>query len=305
MDKIKFPLDKIDLAIYHKPCFDGNSCALIIYKHYLEHNLVSPKFVGVVPGEKELSILNLHDYKNKNVIIMDVAFNREQILQLKKDCNNLLIVDHHISNYNSLKDLYFCIFDLNKSASCMLYEIFYPNSKMPLFLEKVEDNDIQKKPPNHNDSNKFFTAIQVKFQHIMDIDNNKHWDSWIKLFNDDYVHELTKIGICFSEYKNFLINNNNKFYKKVIVLTHPKFNVICFPDTHIVGLSSDLLHSVEDKCDIVMLYRYMEHKKKYLVTMRTNKDIDLVELFGDKVSGHSKAVSGFIKDIKTFIKIIN
>jgi len=49
----------------------------------------------------------------------------------------------------------------------------------------------------------------------------------------------------------------------------------------------------------------MEHKKKYLVTMRTNKDIDLVELFGDKVSGHSKAVSGFIKDIKTFIKIIN
>jgi hypothetical protein len=51
-----------------------------------------------------------------------------------------------------------------------------------------------------------------------------------------------------------------------------------------------------------MLYKYIENKKAYLITMRTNKNIDLVSLFGDKLSGHTKAVSGFIKDINTFIK---
>ena len=61
---------------------------------------------------------------------------------------------------------------------------------------------------------------------------------------------------------------------------------------------------IEDICDIAMLYRYQDNKKKYLITMRTNKDIDLVELFGNICAGHSKAVSGFITDINKFIRII-
>jgi nanoRNase/pAp phosphatase (c-di-AMP/oligoRNAs hydrolase) len=296
--KMNFPLDKIDIAIYHKPCFDGNSCALIIYHNYIKHKFKLPKFYGVAPGEKEL---NINEYKKKNVIIMDVAFNKEQILLLKKECNNLLIVDHHVSNYNILKDLDFCIFDLNKSASHILYELFYPQQKLPLFLEKIEDNDILKTPPNYDDSPHFFTALQVKFQNNMDLGSN-NWEQWLKLFDNDYIQELTMIGKNYYEYKEFIINNNNKYYKKVIILSNPKLNVFCFSNTHIVGLSSDLLHSIEDKCDIAMLYKYIENKKTYLVTMRTNKNIDLVELFGDKLSGHTKAVSGFIKDIKTFIK---
>jgi hypothetical protein len=231
---------------------------------------------------------------------MDVAFNREQTLLLKKECNNLLVVDHHISNYNSLKDLDYCIFDLNKSASHMLYNIFYPQKKIPLFLKKIEDNDILKEPPNYIDSKFFYTAIQVKYQNYMDLDNN--WKLWLKLFDETYINELTNIGKYYYEYKEFIINNNNKFNKKVIIITHPHFNVLCFPCTHIVGLSSDLLHSIEYKCDIAMLYKYIENKKAYLITMRTNKNIDLVSLFGDKLSGHTKAVSGFIKDINTFIK---
>ena len=292
-----FPFDQIDIAIYHKPCFDGASCALIIYHKYINNKLKLPIFYGVPPGEKEL---NINEYKNKNVIIMDVAFNREQILLLKKECNNLLVVDHHISNYNLLNDLDYCIFDLNKSASHMVYNIFYPKNKLPLFLENIEDNDIQKNPPNHNDSQYFYTAIQVKFQKYMDPYN--YWDIWLKLFDNNHVKELTDIGKIYYEYKEFIINNNNKFYKKVMILSHPKLNVFCFPNIHIVGLSSDLLHSIENKCDIAMLYKYMEKKNAYLITMRTNKNIDLVELFGDKLSGHTKAVSGFVKNIESFIK---
>jgi hypothetical protein len=307
LPKINFPLNNIDFAIYHKPCFDGNSCALIIYKFYTENNLQIPIFKGISPGEKELTYNEINHYKNKNIIIMDVAYNKEQILLLKKECKNLLIIDHHISNYNILNDLDFCIFDLNKSASRMIFEFFYPNTKIPIFLEKVEDRDILKNPPNQIDSELFYTALQVKFQLLMDLDKNDKntWDIWLKLFNHEYVNELTNIGKYYFEFKDFIINNNNKFYKKVTILTHPHLKTFCFTDTHIVGLSSDLLHSIEDKCDIAMLYKYMENKKKYLITLRTNKNIDLVELFGDKASGHSKAVSGFIKDIKSFIKIIN
>ena len=113
---------------------------------------------------------------------------------------------------------------------------------------------------------------------------------------------ISFIRFFFNFINIIIINNNNKFYKKVTILSNPKLNVFCFSNTHIVGLSSDLLHSIENKCDIAMLYKYIDNKNTYLVTMRTNKNLNLVELFGNKLSGHTKAVSGFIKNIHEFIK---
>ena len=98
-------LTKLDLVCFHKGCFDGISCALIIYKYYTENKLTLPKFYGLPAGEKELDILNSYYYKDKNMLIADVAFNREIILKLKNECKNFILVDHHISNYNHLISL--------------------------------------------------------------------------------------------------------------------------------------------------------------------------------------------------------
>ena len=296
-------LNKLDLVCFHKGCFDGISCALVIYKYYLDNKLTIPKFYGLPAGEKDINILKPYYYKNKNVLIADVAFSRDIILKLKEECTNFILVDHHISNYNSLKDLDYCIFDLNKSASRLIFEIFYPKQKIPSFILRVEDNDLIKENPSFKDYYYFNAALQVEFKEHMDIDRDG-LESWLQLFNENRAEELNKIGSYYYAYKNFIIEKNNRFYKKVQIISHPNFNVYCFPDTHIVGLSSDLLHSIEDKCDIAMLYRYQDNKKKYLITMRTNKDIDLVELFGDICAGHNKAVSGFINDIHKFIKLI-
>jgi len=93
----------------------------------------------------------------------------------------------------------------------MLYEIFYPNNKLPLFLGKIEDNDILKDPPNYDDSKYFYAAIQVKYQNYMDMDlHNNNFDIWLKLFDDNYINELIILGKNYFEYKNFIINNNNK-----------------------------------------------------------------------------------------------
>mgnify|MGYP003342172055 CR=1 FL=1 len=51
LKKINFPFDKIDLAVFHKPCFDGNACALIIYKMYKDNYLSMPLFKGIPPGD--------------------------------------------------------------------------------------------------------------------------------------------------------------------------------------------------------------------------------------------------------------
>ena len=297
-------LNKLDLVCFHKGCFDGISCALIIYKFYIDNKLNLPKFNSLPAGEKDINILKPYYYKNKNVLIADVAFNREITLKLKNECSNFILIDHHISNYNLLKDLDFCFFDLNKSASRLVFEIFYPNQKIPSFVLRIEDNDIMKTNPSFNDFKHFNVALQIEFQKHMNVENNG-FDTWMQLFDEKRVDELNKIGQYYYVYKNFIIENNNKFYKKVQILNFSQFNVLCFPDTHIVGLSSDLLHSIEDKCDIAMLYKFLDNKKKYLITMRTNKDIDLVELFGNICAGHSKAVSGFISDINKFIKIIS
>lgn len=297
-------LNKIDLVCYHKNCFDGISCALIIYKYYTKNKLILPKFYGLPAGEKDITILNGYNYKNKNVLIADVSFNRDIMLKLKNECSNIILVDHHISNYNLLKDLEFCIFDLNKSASRLIFEMFYPKQKIPTFILRIEDNDIMKLNPSFPDFKNFNAALQIEFQKNMNIDKNG-LDTWMQLFDENKVEELNKIGSYYSKYKNFIIENNNKFYKKVQIISHPNLNVLCFSETHIVGLSSDLLHSIEDLCDIAMLYKYQDNKKKYLITMRTNKNIDLVELFGNVCAGHSKAVSGFIDNINKFIKITN
>jgi hypothetical protein len=295
-----FDLDKIDKILYHFKCLDGLSCAVILYKYYLEKKLKLPTFIGIPAGDKNI---NYNEYKDKNILIADVSFNREQTINLKKVCNSLLIVDHHISNYKILKDLDYAKFDLNHSASYLTYTLFYPNKKIPSFILKIEDVDIQNKNPHFENSNEFYLSVQVQYQNVMDIQKGG-LDKWLKLFDENFVEELTSQGGCFRQYQQYLISLNNKFYKKAIFINQPTLKVIVFKDTHIVGLSSDLLHSIEDECDIACLYKYMENKQSYLVMLRTNKDnLNLVELFGEYgFAGHVRAVSAQIKDINSILK---
>lgn len=84
------------------------------------------------------------------VIVVDLSFPRNQMLQLLEKCeNNLVVIDHHKTGQEACEGLDFCIFDMNESGASLAWKHFFPIQPMPRLVEYIKDRDLwQFKLPN-------------------------------------------------------------------------------------------------------------------------------------------------------------
>ena len=128
---------RFDIVIYHKNCPDGFTSAWVYWKLSGRNDKVT--YWPETPNSTEYP-----DVRNKNVLILDVGYSKEITLEIAQKCNCLLIIDHHITNYEKIGDQSFTYFDMNHSACMLTWKYFYPNTKPPIFLQYVENHDLGK-----------------------------------------------------------------------------------------------------------------------------------------------------------------
>jgi oligoribonuclease NrnB/cAMP/cGMP phosphodiesterase (DHH superfamily) len=285
---INYDLNQIDYVIYHNNCQDGFGSAWIVWRHLKG----DATYQGVVPDK----LPNINVFRKKYVLFVDISMSLEYLEAVKAIANNVLVLDHHQTFFEELKDHPNAIFDVSHSAIYITWRVFYPDQKIPQFIRYIEDNDLTTNQFSKTEA--FVTAIGTKlpFHHI------DYFKAWDKLLNPSYVEQLINDGVKYQEYKGYLLKRN-------MHASAPKniggYNVL-ISNFGTVGLASDLGNKISEanpRSDFVALWSYHYNTNEYSIILRTRRDnIDLsqiAKIYGG--GGHPKAArfawKGTIEDL--------
>lgn len=126
--------DKI--VIYHAECTDGFTAAWVAFQKYGDTATYHPMTHTDDPESLDID--------NKHVILLDISYSREKILNLSKRAKTLIVLDHHVTAQKELSDLPYCIFDMTKSGAGLTWDTLFSGTKRPLLVDYVEDKDLWK-----------------------------------------------------------------------------------------------------------------------------------------------------------------
>ena len=136
------------LCIYHGGCDDGFAAAWCV-----RHALVDQ--VEFYPGvyQKEPP-----PHEGRHVIFVDFSYKRPVLETMLRSATSILILDHHKTAQEDLKDLPLpgsgatlsALFDMERSGAALAWDFFVGGSR-PDFIEYVQDRDLWRKTLPHGD----------------------------------------------------------------------------------------------------------------------------------------------------------
>ena len=176
------------LCIYHKQCLDGFAAALAVYRHCQQQQL-NCRFVAAAHYEAPPDVRGMHVY------IVDFAYPRQVMIRLQQQAASLLVIDHHISAQDDLKDLPFCIFNMQHCGSGLTWQHFFPQEPLPLFFQYIEDNDLWRW--QLADSHEIAAALE-----LIEMD----FTLWMPLLQRENLLQLIDTGATLLRYQQQLVN---------------------------------------------------------------------------------------------------
>ena len=120
-----------DVVLYHADCMDGFGAAWALWKRFPQARYVAVKHGNPPPD----------GLQNQHVVMVDFSYHRKTILELADQVASLFILDHHITAQDSLKDLPFAYFDMNRSGAVLAWEWAH-TQPVPWLLQYVQDKDL-------------------------------------------------------------------------------------------------------------------------------------------------------------------
>lgn len=188
--------------VYHAHCHDGLT-ALAIAIYHLKHTLNRTDYSiieGYHQAEPDYSL-----FAGKFVLIVDFSYSVAVLENILAVAQGVLILDHHVSAYNTLKDfshpkLEF-VYDVSQCGALMTWARFFPNQNPPLFLQYINDRDLWLK--QFPDTDYFSLALRTR---------NYSRDEFVSFIgsciaksSDNACIELIEQGKAFKVYQDELI----------------------------------------------------------------------------------------------------
>lgn len=137
------------LIIYHGDCNDGFGAALAAYLKYKDNAEYIPgMYDGFVP-----------DVTDRDVLIFDYHFKHDILVEMHKKAKSLLLLDHHATVMDSLSDLPYAQFNVEKSGAMLAWEYFF-NEPTPEMFHWLQDRDLWEN--KYPESNNFFYYLNSK-----------------------------------------------------------------------------------------------------------------------------------------------
>ncbi len=282
----------LQIIIFHYPCQDGLASCWIAH-NYLSNKNMEHELIPIQNQSYDDEFLNnlYSKIEDKYIGIFDFSFNLEITQKIKSLAKGLIILDHHITNQNMLKELDYAYFDMNLSGTGLAWNYFHPNEEMPLFLQMIQDRDLWTWKlifsKDFCDGFLFNTSLSSNFQ-----------DSFT-LF-DELYEEPNKIN-KYIEFGSILKKKKEKTLYGIVKSTKKVYNYI-FNDkeykVQIVNcdheLASDLgsMLSKGENCDFAVLWRYDHNSEKYWLSLRSTDKADVSEIAKSFGGGGHKNAAG-------------
>lgn len=108
----------VDTILYHGNCRDGFAAAWVLKKKYPDAQYTQVHHDGSLPPE---------GLEDKDVLIVDFAYDRGILLDLKEKTKSLLVLDHHKDRAEELEGLDFCVYDMEESGATLAWKHCFPH----------------------------------------------------------------------------------------------------------------------------------------------------------------------------------
>lgn len=260
-------------VVYHSNCPDGFT-GLVLFLNTKKWELNNTVIYPDVPHTKYVPPM----IKNRDVIIIDVAYNIKILTKIINLAKSVLFIDHHISIKNDVdkikNDKIEIVYDEKESGASLVWKYFYKD-EMPKFIKYVAQNDIGIwEDPNVS---YLATYIETKINLSPTI---KNFNSILKFLNLNWLKKCIKKGKYYYEYKQEIIKKNSKkiinkiFPSKYIInkfniKDEKQYNVAVInggcPD--ISALGNYICKNIE--CDFCIIWTF--NFFKYIISMRSVK----------------------------------
>lgn len=128
-------MDKI--CIYHGNCADGFGAAWAVHKAGNKEGESVEFYPGVYQQTPP-------DVTGKIVIMVDFSYKRNVLLEMAKQAERILVLDHHKSAKEDLIDLPENVevhFDMERSGAMMAWDYFH-DSEPPQLIRHIQDRDL-------------------------------------------------------------------------------------------------------------------------------------------------------------------
>lgn len=122
-------------VLYHAECRDGFGGAWAAWKKLGDN----ASYIGVYHNKPFPE-----DARGKTVCLIDFNYPLVVMRELKKVAVKIIVIDHHISNKDSLAEADESLFDLEHSGAVLAWKYFHGNASVPRLLGLVEDSDLWK-----------------------------------------------------------------------------------------------------------------------------------------------------------------
>lgn len=124
---------EVSHVLYHAECPDGFGAAYAAWKVLGESATYLPVTHGQAPPELP---------PTAKVAIVDFSYKRPVILGIKESVADLVVLDHHATARDELKNLSWAEFDMHKSGARLAWEFWHPGEPLPELLAYIEDKDL-------------------------------------------------------------------------------------------------------------------------------------------------------------------
>jgi hypothetical protein len=304
---------KYDYIIYHRGCIDGFTGFFI---SFLSGDLTKDVYIHPdVPSATKVP----PKIKNKNVLIVDVAYNKILLEKIIKEVKSLVFIDHHKSIKEDVEELYKkynnnnsnnnsnnsknikIIYDSKMCGATLAWNFFNKRKKIPLFLKYIQDQDTG--TWEYPETEPFIFGLKT-YYHLNP--EYKSLNKWFKLLDENIVQDIIHKGKIIQKYNQHLTGVNVrkhsllKFPSQKIYNMKPKlFNTIGQYNVAVFcGLNCPTVTDLANKafqridCDFTLMWTYNIKKKEYVISMRSkNVDVsEIAKLFNG--GGHKLAAAG-------------
>ena len=142
--------------LYHAECEDGFASALVPWRIFRNEATYIPVTHGDPPPDLP---------EDASVVITDFSYKRGVLLELAARVADLIVLDHHQTAQEELRDLEFAHFDMEKSGATLSWDHWHSGEPAPELLRYVEDRDLWRFVlPNSREVNAAIASYPFKFE---------------------------------------------------------------------------------------------------------------------------------------------
>lgn len=261
-------------VLYHANCPDGFGAAWTAWKKFGGKAEYFP-----IPANQSGNQLGKIILKNKEIYFLDVCPSPSQLQELIKVNPSVTIIDHHLTNRETVRNASQWYFDLNHSGSILTWQYFHADKKIPKLLRYIENYDLWSFKLPH--AKEIIPIIQ-----ITDF-NFKNWDKLARDFEKtkkfrDYI----KKGRLFLEYQK---NTMKKITAKACPVKFAGVNVLAVNSPIFNSEIGNILSKKRFPFSIV----WEEANGEVHVSLRSAGKIDVSKIAKKYGGGGHKNAAGF------------